>query len=436
MITLRVAFRNLSRQKKRSFLLGGAIAFGILIIVLVNTFAAGFVANVQENFSQLLAGHIFLQGFEKSESGKLLGVIRDDGVLVQAIRDTPGLRPRSISRRSSLEGNLIFEGRSIRQEITGVDWEEEPLLAGRMALRAGSMVDFLADPRGLILNEKMADRLGVALGETLLVQARTVSGQQNVGEMILRATSVDAGLLSTVAAYAHRGYVNELLNIAPQEYVYLGIYLEDLVSVDRQAPALYEALAASLPMFPRLAAGPRSFQEQQRQMHEQSWEGTTYRFLTIKDYLQGLEQVAAALNTFGLIVVLILFLIIMVGITNTFRMIVYERTREIGTMRALGLQRGGIRRLFLLEALLLSLGGVVVGSAAAALAAAGLSFARWDPSTPIYMFLNRGHLSFRIVPLQLLGYLLLVALITLLAALLPALRAARLEPARALGKTY
>jgi putative ABC transport system permease protein len=436
MTTLRIAFRNLSRQKKRSFLLGGAIAFGILIIMLVNAFAAGFVENVQENFSQFLAGHVFLQGFEKSPSGKLIGVIRDDSRLLQAIRNTPGLQPRSISKRSSLQGNLIFEGQNIQQEITGVDWNEEALLAERMVLRAGSMAAFLADPRGLILNEKMAAQLGVAIGESVLVLARTVTGQQNVGELVLRATTVDAGLLSTVSAYAHRGYVNELLNIAPGQYVYLGIYLENLISVDRQAPALYQALAASLPMFPRISGGPRGFQEQQRQMLEESWEGTKYRFITIKDYLQGLEQVATALNTVGLVVVLILFVIIMVGITNTFRMIVYERTREIGAMRALGLQRGGIRGLFLLEALLLSLGGVVVGLAAAALVAAGLSFAHWDPSAPIYMFLRNGHLSFKVVPLQLVGYLLLVALITLLAALLPALRAARLEPAKALGKAY
>ena len=58
---------------------------------------------------------------------------------------------------------------------------------------------------------------------------------------------------------------------------------------------------------------------------------------------------------------LILFTIVAVGITNTFRMVVYERTREIGTMRALGFQRSQTRLLFLVEALLLSLSGVTAG---------------------------------------------------------------------------
>jgi putative ABC transport system permease protein len=97
----RIAFRNLSRQKKRSFLLGGAIAFGILIITLVNSFTAGVVENVQENFSHFLAGHIFLTGYEKSDSGRLINVIRDDAVLTEVIRRVEQHGLRYIAKRSS-----------------------------------------------------------------------------------------------------------------------------------------------------------------------------------------------------------------------------------------------------------------------------------------------------------------------------------------------
>jgi len=57
-----IALRNLNRQKKRSFLLGGAIAFGILIVTVINGFTGSFILNVSENFSNILAGHIFIQG--------------------------------------------------------------------------------------------------------------------------------------------------------------------------------------------------------------------------------------------------------------------------------------------------------------------------------------------------------------------------------------
>jgi putative ABC transport system permease protein len=411
MNTLRIAFRNLSRQKKRSFLLGGAIAFGILIITLVNSFTAGFVENVQENFSHFFAGHVFLTGYEKSPSGRL------------------------ITRRSSLDGTLIFEGESIRQEVVGVNWQEEGFLFERLILREGSMEKVLADPRALILNEKMAVRLNVEIGDTLLVQLQTVTGQQNVGEFILAATSVDTGFFSAVSAYAHRSHVNQLLNISPDEYISLGLFLEDMLLMEREAQALANALKEKLSLVPRFS-GPRGFQEQRNQLLEEQWEGTRYQLFTIGDFLEPLNQIASTLNTVGLVVVSILFIIIMVGVTNTFRMIIYERTREIGTMRSLGLQRGGVRGLFLLEAVLLSLGGALIGLITAFLVALILSLINFGTDNQFFIILKNGHLFFKVLPAQIVGNIVVVGLLTLLAALIPAGRAARLDPAQALRKTY
>jgi putative ABC transport system permease protein len=435
MNSLRIAFRNLSRQKKRSFLLGGAIAFGILIITLVNSFTAGFVENVQENFSHFFAGHVFLYGYEKSPSGRLITVIRDDKVLIETIESLENLPIQYLSRRSSLDGTLIFEGESISQEVVGVNWQEERYLSDRLILREGSMERVLADPRALILNEKMAERLNVQLGDTLLVQLQTVTGQQNVGEFILAATSIDTGFFSAVSAYAHRSHVNRLLNIAEDEYISLGLFLEDMLLMERAAQMLTSALEDKVSLVPRFS-GPQGFQEQRNRLLEEQWEGTRYQLFTIGDFLEPLNQVASTLNTVGLVVVLILFVIIMVGVTNTFRMVIHERTREIGTMRSLGLQRGGVRGLFLLEALLLSLGGAVVGLAAAFVVALVLSLISFGTDSQFFIILREGHLLFKVLPARIAGNILIVGVLTLLAALLPASRAAKMDPAHALRKTY
>ena len=435
MKTLRIAFRNLSRQKRRSFLLGGAIAFGILIITLVNSFTAGFVENVQENFSHFFAGHVFLYGYEKSPSGRLITVIRDDEVLIESIESLENLPIQYLSRRSSLDGTLIFEGESIRQEVVGVNWQEERFLADRLILTEGSMERVLSDPRALILNEKMAQRLNVEIGDTLLVQLQTVTGQQNVGEFILAATSKDTGFFSAVSAYAHRSHVNRLLNIAEDEYISLGLFLEDMLLMERAAQALTAALQDKISLVPRFS-GPQGFQEQRNQLLEEQWEGTRFQLFTIGDFLEPLNQVASTLNTVGLVVVLILFVIIMVGVTNTFRMVIHERTREIGTMRSLGLQRGGVRGLFLLEALLLSLGGAVVGVIAASLVALVLSLINFGTDSQFFIILREGHLLFKVLPAQIAGNILIVGVLTLLAALFPAGRAAKMDPAHALRKTY
>ena len=87
-----IAMRNLNRQKKRSFLLGGAIAFGIFVITMINGFTGSFVENVSENFSHLFAGHIFIDGVEKTASGKTISIIRDDSKILEAIRRQEEIR--------------------------------------------------------------------------------------------------------------------------------------------------------------------------------------------------------------------------------------------------------------------------------------------------------------------------------------------------------
>lgn len=401
----------------------------------MNSFTAGFVENVQENFSHFFAGHVFLTGYEKSPSGRLITVIREDDVLIEAIESLENLPLQYLSRRSSLEGTLIFEGESIHQEVVGVNWQEEGFLSERLILREGSMEQVLVDPRALVLNEKMAARLNVEIGDTLLVQLQTVTGQQNVGELILAATSVDTGFFSAVSAYAHRSHVNRLLNISEDEYISLGLFLKDMLLMEREAQALSGALEEKLSLVPRFS-GPRGFQEQRNQLLEEQWEGTRYQLFTIGDFLEPLNQIASTLNTVGLVVVLILFVIIMVGVTNTFRMIIYERTREIGTMRSLGLQRGGVRGLFLLEALLLSLGGALVGLIAAFLVALILSLINFGTDNQFFIILKNGHLFFKVLPAQIAGNIAVIGVLTLLAALIPASRAAKLDPAHALRKTY
>ena len=138
MQTIRLALRNLTRQKKRSFLLGGAIAFGILIVTVINGFAASFVANVSENFANLAAGHIFVEGIEKSASGRENNIVRDDQVLIAAARQA-GVPAKYVTKRSAFEGTLINEGNSAQLAISGVNFEEETFLPDRLVFKKGSL---------------------------------------------------------------------------------------------------------------------------------------------------------------------------------------------------------------------------------------------------------------------------------------------------------
>ncbi len=433
MNTIRMALRNLNRQKKRTFLLGGAIAFGILIITMINGFTGSFVENVGENFSHLLAGHIFIDGVEKTEEGEPVSIIRDDTILVETI-DELDLPVRFLTKRSDFNGVLIFQGETLSQNIVGADWQKENYLTERLVLVEGSFEN-MRDETGIIISKEVADALNVQLGERVLIRLRTARGQQNVGDFTVAAISHDPGLFGSISAYANLEYVNRLLDLDPAEYMTLGIFLEDFTAIDREADRLYRALREKVDVFDRDA---RREEDQNplaalfRQAEEETWSGTRYRLMTLNDALEEVQQIVRILDSAGLIIMLILFIIIMVGITNTFRMIIFERIKEIGTMRALGMHRNGVRRLFLLEAVLLSAGGIIAGFILAGIAMLVLSNIFWGLESPIYILLKNGYMTFRPGVGRVIINIALVLGLTLLAAFFPTRKAARLEPVDAL----
>jgi putative ABC transport system permease protein len=246
--------------------------------------------------------------------------------------------------------------------------------------------------------------------------------------------------------------VNSLIDIRAGEYQTLGILLRNRGTADTDSARIYTALSARMAMMDRVPRGQDSdpmramlknheqnpaanmFQSLIRQAGDAPWQGTRYRLYTIDDILSQaqLPQMVAAVNGIAFVVLLVLFVIILVGITNTFRMVIVERTREIGTMRALGMKRGVVRNLFLFEALLLFLGGALAGLGGAALIMGALRLFTFGSGT-FAMVLQEGRMSFALPAGQTIAQLLLVALLTLLAALFPARRAARLSPAEALA---
>jgi putative ABC transport system permease protein len=435
-----IALKNLRRQKKRSMLLGSAIAFGVLIVTVIDGFAGAFLSNVSENVANIAAGHIFVSGAEQTASGKNLSVIRDDKILAEVLQKT-GIPAKYISKRSTANGALIYESRKAQTVVTGVDFSSETYLKERLVLSQGSF-EAMNDPQGLILSEKTAQKLNLEIGDRLLFQCTTLTGQQNVGDMTLVATTPDTGMLSGFSAYANLSYISELLNLGPGEYMTFGLYLPSLEGMDKYADAYYDELKTRALVRDRddkssprsLGMGPMAMFFAPKKSDE-TWTGVRYRVITLNEMLSPVQQIVTVLNGVSLGILLVLFLIIMVGILNTFRMIMYERIREIGTMRAVGMQRTQVRNLFILEALFLALAGAVVGLAAAAAVMGVLSLFKLGTNSPLFMLLRNGHFSFKVPIWQAVENIAIIAALTLLAAFLPARSAARLLPAEALRAT-
>jgi ABC-type antimicrobial peptide transport system permease subunit len=132
----------------------------------------------------------------------------------------------------------------------------------------------------------------------------------------------------------------------------------------------------------------------------------------------------------------ILLVIIIIGIINTMFMSVKERTKEIGSLRAIGMHRRQILLMFVTEGFLLGLVATTLGSVTGALVAWIAELIQLPiPEGAMRSVLMSETLHLSVNLQQIIGGIIAMTLVTIAASLLPALRAASMQPITAIHQT-
>jgi putative ABC transport system permease protein len=159
---------------------------------------------------------------------------------------------------------------------------------------------------------------------------------------------------------------------------------------------------------------------------KQEIESAGYQARTAKDLQSFLDQVIKVLQIIILVFGFITLIASFFGVVNTQYISVLERTREVGLMKALGMRRGTVSWLFIVEATWIGLLGAVLGSVAAV--GVGTALNPWISKQ--INFGNEHLLLFK--PLQIAALVIFLMVVTTIAGLLPARKAAKLDPIEAL----
>lgn len=487
MILPKIALRNLSRQKRRSILLGSALSFGMFILVVVNGVTGGLLTSLQKNFADLIAGHIFFLQVEKGPDGKLISISRDDKELLATLASS-GIKFSSVTRRTSVLGSVIYSGESVNRSISGLNWADEVSFPESLTLVAGS-TDGMQGSDGIIISDVLAENIGLiqkkklnyadtanlrrdikirwrnegkgfdldkeikretkrleeergekqkadalkAIGEVLLVKMDTIYGQENVAEFRVKAifkTQMD------YSAYVDREVLNACVEMPANSFNLCGIMLDDFSNLDAKTIAIHGMLKDKYDLVPYAKIAGRASNTVVSELDKEDFAGQKTIMTNLNNELGSFVSVLTGVQagSFGLFIIILA--VVMVGLVNTFRIVIYERTKEIGTMRALGAQRKQIRNLFVIEAMFLGVVGCLPGALLGIILLNVLRFFRFDTITELSLFLDDGRLGFSISPMMLVGSILVVILFTVLAALIPARRAAKMEPAQALRTQF
>lgn len=332
-IVPRLAWRNLWRHPRRTWLTVSAIAFVTLLMVFLITLQLGSYDLMVDSSLRIFTGQMQVQRDGYLDKPQIRQVIPGASALAQRLRQDPRLAHVSVAVRAQAFALASSGTRSYGIEVVGVEPEYEGgvstlphlIKAGRYFSGNGAQEAVVGVSLARNLNIKVGDEL------TLLGSARD--------------GSVAATIVSVVGLFESgmREIDRHILELPLRNF-------QDVFGMEHTAHAIVFA-APELSQLPAL----------KRAVAELLPAGEGLVVLDWERLVPGLKQLIQADWTTGWFTYLALIIVVTFSILNTFLMSVLERTREFGTMLALGTSPLRIGLMVMLESLFLTLMGIAIG---------------------------------------------------------------------------
>ena len=401
----RLAWRNIWRHRRRTVIIVLAMGLSLALMMFYDGLMDGFNQAIAQNAVRVLGGNVQVhaQGYrEKVDSNPLLP-LTDDSAVVQAALSQPDVI--AASRRIQTGGLISNREGAFPLSIIGIEPEAE----GPVSLIAEHIVDgrYLepTDEDSILIGKGLAEALSLNVGDRVTMVGSDIHKQNRQRTMTVIGI-YDVGLPSF-----EKGSVYISLAEAQSLFGLRGQSTEVQITLDGIGPEA-AVVAALTPILPGYEV--------------ESWE---------KNYPElgnAVNQKSAVMDIFSVIIVVIAG----IGILNLLLMAIYERTREIGLLGAMGLKPRQIAATFILEGALIGVVGVIAGIGMGlmlnlSLGQVGMDYSQFAGITE-YMALISGRIYPTLGVSKLFGRATVVLIIAALAALIPALIAARREPSEAL----
>jgi ABC-type lipoprotein release transport system permease subunit len=399
----KMAFRDLGRNKRRTALSALAVSVGMGLLLLMSGVLVGEMQGALKNTIQLFSGHLQIRGLNYDEnkiSLKWEDLIENPQGLVDTVK---AQYPQIVDATPRLVASgIVTRGENSRGvQVIGFDPEAEANQVYRQGLIEG---DFLTpdDREGILIGQPLADKLGLTVGEQVNLLVNTSNG-----------------------------------DIVEQLFTIRGIYTTNTFGYDESTVFLPLTKAQTI-----TGTADRASlifimlkDREQADMIAAALQSPNYTVVTWREMNELIVQVEDFSNAYMTIFYLIVLGITATVVSNTLVMSVFERTREIGILAAIGMKGRQILAQFLVEAALIAtlgvIGGLILGGS--------LSYIFGIYGFPIdisefgltgILITNR---IYTVLTLDNVIYLsVLTYIITLIASFAPARMASRMEPVEAL----
>lgn len=404
MTWISLALRNLLRNARRSITTIAAVALGYAAVNILEGFMSYMFVSIEDaHIYEQINGHAQIwkkgaRGYGGTDPGAYL-IPKDEFEAIRAFA-AEDARIELAAGVLEVKGNIDFKGLPgffVGQAM--VPEEKDAIHTRSTALRSAGGVAFEGEPitkdtpDGIAVATGMAESLGLGIDDAVILMSASINGQIN---------AIDARVLQIADT------ASESLN---NRFVFLPLAL---------AQSLYDTEGVSCVRVLLKNSGDTDVvvASLRERFPGSEWEVIPW-YAVSKLYLRTKRMFDII---FGLVFAIIATIVTM-SVLNTIGMAVVERTREIGTLRALGLKRGGVVLLFGIESALLG----VIGATAGLVLTLAFAFAvgavepTWEPPVTAREIVW----EIRVLPATLAATFVLLALFTALAAIAPARRAAK-----------
>ncbi|HZA51137.1 MAG TPA: ABC transporter permease, partial [Myxococcaceae bacterium] len=225
-----IAVRNLLTHRRRTLMLGGAIAAVTALLVLVMALSTGVSETLVRSSTTVLTGHLNVGGFYKVTSGSSAPVVTDYQKVEQVIREKFPEEVASVVNRGRGFARIISDSEAIQLVFSGIDIEDERGFREVVSLKEGRFED-LSKPNSLLLFEDQAKKLGVRIGDTMTLSAPTPRGTNNTLDVQLVAIARGMGIMSSFMGFLDNDAVRKLYQLNDRTTGALQIYLKNIEDV-------------------------------------------------------------------------------------------------------------------------------------------------------------------------------------------------------------
>lgn len=397
---LRMAYRDLGRNRRRSFFSALALGMGLSLLLLMAAVISGEMRGSIESTILLESGHLQIHAGSYDENKTSLAwtdLIENPDQLISQLASFPQVRVAT--PRLFATGIVTSGDQTAGVRVIGIDPASEANAPFRDGLLRGQYLQ-PDDRDGILVGAPLAEKIGASVGDQVNLLVNTSNGEVDQQQFTIRGTYT-----------THTPSYDETSVFMPLAKAQAITQTQDHAStifILLQNRDQAEAVAAAL-------------------------SGSDYQIVTWQQANELILQTEQFAGAYMSVLYLIVLAITGSVIVNTLIMAVFERTREIGILSAIGMRGRRIMAMFFAESSLLAVGGILIGFVLGGLLVAY--------ATKVGFYIGNFGITGFLIGERVYGYLqlsdavqlsVIAFVVTLLAGFLPAWMAARMEPVEAL----